>query len=141
MKRIALITILLSLACGATAHAQSRGYTSTQTSATGGGGGSLDSIINGTKKKTTDADSEPVKPKEKVYVQPTRTTKSKSVKDDRAVVVTKDAISTNKPIVKAILPPKLDVPSNRVRASVSTPQKANSLVDQTQFSPLPKSPQ
>ncbi|MDB6025219.1 MAG: hypothetical protein JWM68_1442 [Verrucomicrobiales bacterium] len=138
----------------------SRGFTSTQTTATGGGGGSLDSTLNDTGeakaqatgisrgftstqtvatgggKGSLDNQLGPVKPKTKVFIPPTRVTKSKTVKDDRKVVATKEAYASENLVVRTLLPTKLTATSNIVKPPLSNPKLGTSAFVQTATSPV-----
>lgn len=140
MKRISFIIILLSLAC-VTAQAQgtSRGYTSTQTIGSGSGTSSFDALLKeAAAKSNTKTWVSTTTPKEKAYVPTPRPTKSKTVKDDRQVVVTKEAFDTEKLFVKPLPTGKVVAPSNIEKAPLSRTQRGSPIVARTEFSPVPK---
>jgi hypothetical protein len=145
VKRLFFITSLLSLAClNAPAEGTSRGYTSTQ-SLGGVPTSSLDKLIfsfsQPQKSKTpVDDDSLPFTPKAKAFVVAPRTVK-KTVKDDRQVIVTKEAFDTEKLSVKMPQTEKVAAASKIVKAPISTVQTSNRTVSPAEFSPIPRATQ
>ncbi len=64
--------------------------------------------------------AQPLEKKEKAYSPPTRASKSKTVKDDRKVIVTKDAVDTEKLNVKTVPPASLAATNVIDKSSLST---------------------
>ena len=106
----------------------------------------MDSLVNGInaqpkKKATTEDDRVQTKANQKTFVPPKKAPKSKTVKDDRKVVVTKDAIDTDAILVKL---PKLDkgvAPSNKAKIPTSPLEKSPLQISTSLISPTQKAPQ